>query len=249
MQNGVTLSTKESDLEVKYGMINFREERENARTSLKYILSDMNDIRTRYIWLGFHLEEFKRCEYYYDFGYPSMEEFCSANLGMDKSAVSRCINVYREFNASNITKYEAGIKLVGSKMDLDERYKDYSYSQLCEMVSMDDVQRKQVTPDMTIKQIREVKKGNVSQNVSPVATSQPVRFDVTNYSIKKGIIQQNYVKNCRSLYNMDFQIFDKNGKLIGLTHVFDVLLDDRGRCYLRLRDDYSDISDIFIKIV
>lgn len=245
MQNGVTISTRESDLEVKYGMVKFREERESARTSFKYILSDMNNIRRRYIVLGFHLDEFRKCGYYYDFGYPTMEEFCAANLGMDKTAVSRCINVYREFNASKSVKYEDGLKTVGSAMDLDDRYKEFSYSQLCEMLSMNEEERNQVTPDMTIKQIREVKKGNVSQNVSQVATSQPEKFDNTNYSVKKGIVQQNYVKNCKSLENVQLRIFDKNGKFLKYGHIVDVIYKCPGSIYLRLRDDYSDISDLF----
>lgn len=239
MQNGVTISTKESDLEVKYGMTHFIEEGKGARTSLKHILIDMNDIRTSYIRLGFHLEEFKSNAYYYDFGFPSMEEFCAANLGMDKSAVSRCINVYRKFNGSNFTKYEAGIKTIGSSMEIDERYKDYSYSQLCEMVSMDEEQRKQVTPDMTIKQIREVKKGNVSQNVSPVSTSQLDKFSICKFDGLKGIVRQNYVKNIiPENDNIPLYIFDKDGKNVFYGMIVNLLkFDSKEGVYIRLNTD------------
>ena len=66
MQNNITVATNEKDLNVTYGMINFHPEREQARTSLKYILSDVNDIRKSYIRLGFHLHEFDRLKYYED---------------------------------------------------------------------------------------------------------------------------------------------------------------------------------------
>ena len=89
MQNNITVATNEKDLNVTYGMINFHPEREQARTSLKYILSDVNDIRKSYIRLGFHLHEFDRLKYYEDFGYATLAEFCEVNLGLDKSAVSR----------------------------------------------------------------------------------------------------------------------------------------------------------------
>lgn len=213
MQNGVTLETNEKDLKVKYGMINLlREERLMARTSLKYILHDMNDIRTRYIRLGFHLDEFRRNNYFIDFGYPTMEEFCAANIGLDKSAISRCINVYREFNASNNIKYENGTKTVGSSMELDDKWKEYSYSQLCEMVSMDDMQRKQVTPDMTIKQIRELKRENVSQNVSPVATSQPFVYKLYENAPDK--VRTNLIKDCDKKDTVCLDVFDKNGEFV-----------------------------------
>lgn len=36
---------------------------------------------------------------------------------------------------------------------MSDKYQGYSYSQLCEMLPLDDKQRSQVKPDMTIKQI------------------------------------------------------------------------------------------------
>ena len=172
MQSGVSISTMESCIDVKYGLYNFGGERELARTSLKYILTDMNDIRTKYIKLGFHLSEFMRCKYYQDFGYPTMEEFSAVNLGMDKGSISRCINVFEVF----CQKQSNGNR----SMFLDARYSNYSYSQLCEMVSMSDDDRRMIKPDMTIKQIREKKKELKNKSVAikeesdniPVATSQ-----------------------------------------------------------------------------
>lgn len=253
MQDGVTLLTKEDELDIKYGPLAFHDvdfkERVSdlALASVKYILNDLNDIRKRYMLLGFHLSEFKRCCHYVEFGYTTFDGFCEANFGLDKSAVSRCINVYHEFNASKSITYENGVKEVGSAMELDPRYKEYSYSQLCEMVSMSDEQRKQINPNMTIKQIREKKK-----NFSRVAMSQQdnrEEFDSNNYSIKKGIVQQNYVKNCKSLYNINFRIFDKNGKEFKNSKFFDVLKVYPGTIYLRLVEDIEDISDLFFQNV
>lgn len=237
MQNGVSLSTKDDDLGIKYGNCEWTylggKPRELAFASVGYLMNDMVNIRENYIRLGFHLNEFQKNSYYKDFGYRTMYDFCSANLGLDKSAVSRCISVWAEFASVDASH--------SRKMWIDDRYKDYSYSQLCEMVSMDEEERKQVKSDMTIKQIREIKKKDVSQNVSPVATSQQEWFNSTNYSIKKGIVQQNYVKNCRSLYNLKFRIFDKDGKLFKESKFFDVLKLEPGLIILRLMDDNTDI--------
>ena len=184
-----------------------------------------------------------------DFGFNTLWEFCERNLGLDKSAVSRCISVYREFNASKSVKYENGTKTIGSANELDEKWKEYSYSQLCEMVSMNDSQRKLVKPDMTIKQIREIKKNfkvsNVSQDVSPVATSQQEeqheKFNFSDYSRKNGIVLYNYIKKLAPDRIVGLNIFDKNGKEIYYS-VVDLLHDGAGGLKIRLREESTDIS-------
>lgn len=235
MQNNVTIATSEKDLNVKYGMINFHPEREQARTSLKYILSDVNDIRKSYIRLGFHLHEFDRLKFYQDFGYATLAEFCETNLGLDKSVVSRCISVFLEFAKVNDCIAHT------RTMFLDDKYEAFSYSQLCEMVSMTSEQRKLVKPEMTIKQIRELKKKeNVSQDVSPVATSQPVHkfYDDEKASTLKGAALKQYIKCCSSLNHVQLKIYDYNGDSISLKGITDssvsLLFDKNGKIVIRL---------------
>ena len=79
MQFGVSISTKESDLNIVYGMYNLREESEFARASVKYIYTDLNAIQTNYFRLGFHLSEFESMEYYKDFGYLTGVNFSRAS--------------------------------------------------------------------------------------------------------------------------------------------------------------------------
>lgn len=153
----VTICTKESDLNVKYGLFDLREEREMARASLKYIYADMTGIKRSYFKLGFHLHEFRQCKYYEDFGFATFEEFCEANFELDKGAVSRCINVFLMASAYNDKQYIMGNETRGCAMQISDNFKDYSYSQLCEMLPMTDKQRNQVKPNMTVKQIRELK--------------------------------------------------------------------------------------------
>lgn len=166
MNGNVDLTTDEKKLKIVYGEADFlrsgKDGEDNAMHSLRYILADMSDLKRSFIRLGFHLCEFRRYAFYTEFGYTSMEDFCEANLGLSKSSVSRLIKVYLEF--SKVQGYT-------HTMFLDDKYADYSYSQLCEMLNMSDEQRRQVKPDMTVKEIRELKK-NVSRNVSQVATSQ-----------------------------------------------------------------------------
>lgn len=174
------LDFKEKDIPVKYGMYNLCEEREAARGSLKYILSDFADIKRTYFTLGFHLDEFIRCEYYKDFGYLSFKDFAVENIPLDYSSVNRCINV---FNMTCQRREDNGGVGGVKTMFMKDEYKDYSYSQLVEMVSMNSSQRKQVNSSMSVRQIRDVKTNKynslsgASVPVPPVPVEAPEEDD------------------------------------------------------------------------
>ena len=155
----------EKKLDIKYGLFSIRSEREGAKGSFAYIMQDILDIKSNYIKLGFHLDEFKRFLYYEDFGYSDFYEFCSVNLKMDKTVVSRVLSVFYNFSAC-----EDNVR----KMWIDESYKEYNFSQLSEMLPLNIEQRKKVTPDMTVQQIRDYKRSLKSekQNNTDIAISQ-----------------------------------------------------------------------------
>lgn len=217
-----------------------------AHASLKYLYTDLTDIRRYYIRLGFHLDEFSRNLYYLRFGYLTLEDFCNANLGLDKSAVSRCINVYREFNASLHTSFENGVKTKGSAMELAPEWESYSYSQLCEMLSLSPGQRKVISPDMSIKQIREYKKGLKERNshgsgTASVATSQPEEkklFDYEKFIKLKGRACENYIKGLDKTNDAIPYFFDCNGKQLYGNVWADFLGRDGDKYIFRLRGTY-----------
>lgn len=153
----ISTELSEKDIYIKYGLYNLCPEREMARASLKYIYGDMHDIKKSYFKLGFHLHEFKKYKYYEDFGYISFEEFCENNFDMDKSAISRCINVFLMTTSKDEVVYTFGCKKCGCESVMSEKYSAYSYSQLCEMLPLNDIQRSLVKPEMTVRQIRELK--------------------------------------------------------------------------------------------
>ena len=171
MQNDIDITTNNCDLDIVCGSVvpdEFQAHklaRELALASYKYIAVDVRDIKTSYIRLGFHLFECRNNKYYTDFGFDNLADFVAANFGLDKSALSRCLKVYDRFSLCQSGSH---------KMVIDDRYKDYSYSQLCEMVSMDDGQLEGVKPSMTVKEIRSLKKKPDSPvpELEKVATSQ-----------------------------------------------------------------------------
>lgn len=142
---------------------------EFAESYLMRIYDDMREVKHGFIRLAFHLNEIKKCEYYKAAGYGDFYEFCEVNYGLDKTKVKRYIEIWYRF-----AMRENG----GScpKMFIDEKYADYNYSQLCEMVSMKHPEK--VKPNMTIKEIRELKKSekttanlNSNKAVEPVEVS------------------------------------------------------------------------------
>ncbi len=140
-----------SELKIKYGLFDLREERELARGHFEYIARDVADIKQNYVKLGFHLREFRDFQYYEAFGFDDFYEFVEVNFGLDKSAVSRCISVWYRFADYDSVSHSR-------KMWLSDKWKDFSYSQLCEMLPLDDEQTRVVSPKMTVKEIREYKK-------------------------------------------------------------------------------------------
>lgn len=124
--------------------------------------------KKRYISLGFHLHEMELCGYHEELGYDNFYECIEKNFHMDKSAVSRVISVWNEF----CSKDDADSR----KMWIDDRYEKYSYSQLVEMLPLKEQERRRVTSDMTVSQIRNYKKSlkeQTSKKKKSVATSQP----------------------------------------------------------------------------
>ena len=122
------------------------------------IRNDFNDIRSQYIALGYKLDEFKSKGYYKTFGFDSFESFVEANFHIEKSALSRCLNVFYEFSARKGAAHQPVI---------DAAFEDYNYSQLSELVSMAPADRKLVSADMSVSKIRDLKK-SLKKNVNQV---------------------------------------------------------------------------------
>lgn len=233
MQGNVSITSSDDSLNIIRGneIAHFTAERELARTSVRYIYTDLCDLQRSYIRLGFHLYEFKVNGYHEDFGYLTFENFCDKNIGMDKGAVSRCINVYLRF----AKRHKEG-SFVPS-MFIDDKYADFSYSQLCEMLPLSEADLKHIRPDMTVKQIREYKKikdgtfFKVPDKKSCDVATDETRFDMDRFNRCKGIVARNYVKKCVPVGSCPVFLFDTDGKLVD--GGFDILFSGREGIVLR----------------
>lgn len=152
---------------VVYGLIDYGngEISEGAKGSFEYIRDDIADIKKRYIALGYHLSEFDKNEYFKEYGYSNLDDFVFANFNIDKKALSRILSVYYKFSEPY-------------KIYVSEKYSEYSYSQLCEMVSLKEEELKSVTPKMTIRDIRDYKKSLKNEKFRDVAKNKKVEEKV-----------------------------------------------------------------------
>ncbi len=117
------------------------------------IKGSMYNIAKEFVYIGFLLAECDYYETYKEWGYSSIHEYASNQLGFKKSSTYNFINVCKAFcNPTEALPFSYFMK---------DPYTNFNYSQLVEMLSMNEKQRSQVTPDMTVNQIREVKKNDI----------------------------------------------------------------------------------------
>ncbi len=107
-----------------------------------FIRSNQQSAVRSVIATGFYLKHIRDNELYLEAGYKNVNEYAMDRFGLSASATSRYI--------TRNTRFSRG----GNSPLIDDRFKDFSKSQLQEMLGMSDEQLEQVTPDMTVREIR-----------------------------------------------------------------------------------------------
>lgn len=100
---------------------------------------------TSFIAAGYWLKHIKDGMKFKKDGYETIWECAEARLGLKKSEASRAMGMNDKYSIDGNTPF------------IQERYKQYNKSQLQEMLTMTEEQIEQVSPDMTIAAIRDVK--------------------------------------------------------------------------------------------
>lgn len=126
------------------------------------------NLKMNFIAAGYYLKYIRDNELYLEDGYTSIWEFAEDNYGIQKSTASRWMKMNDRFSKG------------GNTPILAEKYKAFGKSQLQEMLYLEDDQTDQVTPDMTVREIREVRtpeeveESRCKDVCESVATSQQV---------------------------------------------------------------------------
>lgn len=119
----------------------------------------IQNVKNGIVSAGYALKAIRGEKFWKEQGYESFDDFMERCYQKDKSWASNYIRVYEQFG-----------ELAGSEQipRLQERYQDYSANGLIEMLSRPEELREQVTADMPVRAIRELK-----QEARKVAMSEP----------------------------------------------------------------------------
>ena len=117
------------------------------------------DVKNGIVTAGYALRAIRNEKLWKEHGYASFDAFMEICYQKDKSWASNCIRVYEKFG-----------ELAGPEQEprLQAKYQEYSAGGLIEMLSMPEELREQVTADMPVREIRELKR-----EARKVATSEP----------------------------------------------------------------------------
>jgi len=121
---------------------------------------EMKNIKKSFVAAGFYLKIIRDNEFYKEDGYGSIWEFAQSNYGISKSTASRWMAINDKFSKD------------GNSPILEEKYEGFEKSQLQEMLYLDDKQIEQVTPGMTTKEIRDIRKPEPEKRLSKPDESQ-----------------------------------------------------------------------------
>ena len=150
--------------------------------SVDIIRKELNNIKQSFLAVGWHLKYIKDRGFYKKDGYTNIYDFAGDKFHMSQSNVSRYINLCERFSAGN------------GSLQLDKKYERFDYSQLTEMLPMKPEEQEKVTPDMTVRQIREMKKKAKEKNLKETpekdsAISEQERVEEYATSHKQDVVE------------------------------------------------------------
>lgn len=197
----------------------------------------LTEIANTYLLVAYRIYEMNRNKTY-RLKYKNIVEACQAELGFKKSTTYNMINIVEEFGKPDTSGFITYSSLFGVEK--------FSYSQLCEMLSLSDKQRLKVTPEMTVKEIREIKKVEKVIDIVP----EPVN-DVPVEPVIESISDQDYEAaperpanfqtsgNSKICYDLNnFPAFDFCCSNCGCLFDFELFFPDD-----RYKDGYSYCAD------
>ena len=134
-----------------------------VQESVSAVKALLNDSKMNFVMIVYHLRKIDDDKLYRETGHENIWEFAKDQFGLSKSSASRFMAINERFS-------------VGGYSDrLAEEYKEFSVSQMSEMLPLTDEQISSIDSNVTIREIRKMKpkkKEQPQENVMVVATSQ-----------------------------------------------------------------------------
>lgn len=112
----------------------------------RIIRANLNTMSRSFIAVGFYLKHIRDNGLYQEDGYHDIWEFAADQYGIQRSTASRWMAMNDRFSVG------------GNSPVLLEEYRDFGKSQLQEMLYLPEEKLSEATPDMTVKEIRELRR-------------------------------------------------------------------------------------------
>lgn len=113
--------------------------------SVEIIKDESLKVQKSFVKIGWYLKHIRDNELYKEDGYNSIWECAADQLGYSQSTASRFISICEKFSKNH------------NSPELDAKYAGFDKSQMIEMLPMETEQLEKVTPNMTVKEIRDIK--------------------------------------------------------------------------------------------
>lgn len=118
----------------------------NYQETKDIIRENLESMSRSFIAIGYYLRMIEGTEGYKEDGYKDIWEFAEDQYGIKRSTASRWMDINARFSED------------GNSPVLADKYRQYGKSQLQELLYLPDEKIDEVTPDMTVKEIREIRK-------------------------------------------------------------------------------------------
>lgn len=151
VENNNLLSLKE--------FVSLKDNYDNLKDIVNLVRGLLNDTVRNYLKIGFLLNSITE-QQLKDLGCDSIYEFSKQNFDLGVTSTKNFINVFKRFGEYNPPYKELPIDYSGSYIDLKGEFKEYSMSQLVELLPVEDEDLKKFSPGMTTNEIRSLKKIN-----------------------------------------------------------------------------------------
>ncbi len=130
-----------------------------------FLIDRVKSVRKNFFEMGYVFNLFRMRRYGSFDGYESIYAFAEDRLGLKKTTVKNLMALNAEYSVRKgvLRFYWTGSKKIMFSQEIAPEWENYTQTALVEMLSLSEVERTFISPDMTIAQIRQYKKKDFSE--------------------------------------------------------------------------------------
>ena len=174
----------------------------------------MYESAKQFVYIGFLLREAKLMKYYEEGGYKDIYEYAAQELNFKRTSTKNFIAIAETFG---IQEEQCG-RIINQKqtMHLQPKYEKFNYGQLVELLAMKEKQRELATPEMTVRQLRNLKK----EIPIEAASKTDGRTSDQTQNLREPTVEEIEKENSRltELYCTEANLVEINGETAQITH-------------------------------